>query len=138
MPVPKKPHIPDAQSRATVESLSGYGVPQQDIARILRISLPTLHKHYRDDLDLGMAKANASVGQTLHQLAVRGNVAAAIFWAKTRMGWSEKVRVDISLTRDPRDLSDAELAAIARGSSLPAVDSEASEVEPPDVGERIH
>lgn len=78
--------------RDLAETLSGYGVPQEDIARLLRISMQTLHKHFRDELDLGMAKANAFVAQNLFRQATKDDpsaVRAAIFWTKARMGWRE-------------------------------------------------
>ena len=79
-----------------VESMSGFGCPQADIACVLDISIPTLHQAFRRELDIGMAKANAKVGQSLFQQAVNGNTAAAIFWAKARMGWREKQVVELT------------------------------------------
>ena len=90
-------HKPTAESRQQAEMMSGVGVPQEDIALLLGVSLPTLHKHYRGDLDRGMAKANARVGQSLFQQAVNGNVTAAIYWTKARMGWTEKNVLDINV-----------------------------------------
>lgn len=91
-----RPHKPTADSRQQAEMMAGVGVPQSDIALLLGISEPTLRKHYADDLARGMAKANARVGQSLFQQAVGGNVAAAIFWTKSRMGWSEKTTLEVT------------------------------------------
>ena len=74
-----------------VKSLSGYGVPQEDICHIIDVSKPTLHKHYRREIDVGFAQANAKVGQSLYNQAVGGNTSAAIFWMKARAGWREKI-----------------------------------------------
>lgn len=76
--------------------MSGYGVPQDDIACMLDIAPKTLREHFRRELDVGIAKANARIGQTLFQQATGGNTAAAIFWAKARMGWREKIGVEHS------------------------------------------
>ena len=74
--------------------MSGYGTPQEGIATILDIDLKTLRLRFRRELDLGVAKANSKVGQSLFQMATTGNVAAAIFWTKSRMGWREVIKVE--------------------------------------------
>ena len=89
-PVGNPPHEPTPKDRAYVESLTGYGIDQAQIASMLKIDLKTLRKHYRDELDNGTAKANAAVAQSLYKKAVGdGNqaVTAAIFWMKTRARW---------------------------------------------------
>ena len=85
------PHEPTDETRTMARTLSGLGVPQDDIATLLGVSKPTLHKHYRDELDKGMAEANAKVAQSLFKQATSGNTAAAIFWMKARANWTEKV-----------------------------------------------
>lgn len=84
-----KEHKPTPEQREMVRAMSGYGVPQEDICHIIDVSMPTLHKHYRRDLDVGMAKANAKIGESLYKQATSGNTAAAIFWLKARAGWRE-------------------------------------------------
>lgn len=90
---PGKPaHWPSEQQRKTVAAMASYGVPEHDIAGVIGIDPKTLRKHYRADLDFAMTKANALVAQSLFAKATgNGNqaVTAAIFWAKTRMGWKE-------------------------------------------------
>ncbi len=74
--------------------MAGYGVPQSDIALVLDIDEKTLRKYYKDELDKGAIKANAAVAQSLYKKATGDGtsaVTAAIFWAKTRMGWKETV-----------------------------------------------
>lgn len=89
-------HKPTPATRKTAKSLSGLGVPQSDICVILGITKPTLHKHYREELDVGLAEANAKVAQSLFKQATTGNTAAAIFWMKARANWSEKIVQEIS------------------------------------------
>lgn len=89
------PHEPTETTRKLAETLSGLGVPQEEIARQLAISLPTLHRHYRAELDAGMAKANAVVARRLYDLT-KTNASAAIFWLKIRAGWSERQQIEIS------------------------------------------
>lgn len=90
--------VPTAQERKQVEALAGYGVPQDQIALLVRdgIDKGTLLKYFRHELDRGMAAANAKVAETLFQQAVSGNTAALIFWTKVRMGWRETQAVDIT------------------------------------------
>ena len=73
-----------------VEALTIAGVTQQLIANILKISEPTLRKHYREQLDTSKARANAIISQALFKKAKDGNVVAQIFWLKTQAGWKEK------------------------------------------------
>ena len=88
MPVPFEP---TDENRRSVRVMSGFGVPQEDIALHLDIDPKTLRKHFRRELDRGTIEANLKVAQTLlHMATVDKNVAAAIFWLKARAGWREK------------------------------------------------
>lgn len=90
-------HSPDAQSRDMVAVLAAGGTPQSVIARALKISEPTLRKHYREELDEGTEIANAQVVQTLFRMATSGQEpAATFFWLKTRAGWRETNKVELS------------------------------------------
>lgn len=85
-------HEPTAENRKQVETMAGYGITEPDIAMSLGISKPTLTKHYRRELDMGHIKANSAIAQALFKKATSDgsqSVTAAIFWAKTRMGWKE-------------------------------------------------
>lgn len=106
------PYEPTQDHRDLVETLAGYGVPQEDIARLCRISVPTLLKHFRDDLDMGVAKANAAVGANVWRMAT-GNgpeaPAMARYWTKARMGWREvpsEVNVNVNDQREGRSAED--------------------------------
>jgi len=65
------------------------GTPQETIADILNIDPKTLRKHYREELDQSLAKANATIGGTLFKKAKDGDTAAMIFWLKTRAKFKE-------------------------------------------------
>lgn len=79
------------------------GISQDQICEVLRISKPTLNKHYRDELDTAYSKANAKVVQTAFQLATSGKSAAmTMFWLKTRMGWTEKRELAITENRSDK------------------------------------
>ena len=76
--------------REKVRHLAGVGVRQDDIAKIIGCAPKTLRKRCRDDLDRGVAEANAMVSGSLFAEAKAGNVTAQIFWLKTRAHWREK------------------------------------------------
>jgi hypothetical protein len=90
--VGRRAHKPDPTGRRQVEAMAAYGVPEGDIAQVLRIDAKTLRKHYRDELDTGAIKATAKVAQFLFRKSTTEGpqcVTAAIFWLKTRAHWKE-------------------------------------------------
>lgn len=76
--------------RQLVQLHATIGTKSENIARIIGIDPKTLRKHYRDELDLGMDKANATIGGALFNKAKNGDTAAQIFWMKTRARWAER------------------------------------------------
>ena len=88
-------HQPTETTRAKVRELSGRGLAQADIGRLVGLSVPTLHRHYRDELDSGMAEANSTVAGHLYRMA-ETVPAAAIFWLKCRAGWKEKAAIELT------------------------------------------
>ena len=89
--------------REKVRHLAGIGLRQDDIAKIIGCSPKTLRKRLRDELDRGVAEANATVSGYLFASAKAGNVTAQIFWLKVRAHWRERTAPD-----DPVPGSDAE------------------------------
>jgi hypothetical protein len=96
--------------------MAAYGIPADDIARVIGVDAKTLRKHYRDELDLGQTKANAQVAGFLFNSAKNGNVSAQIFWLKTRARWREtplELRHSGAIAnKELSELSDEELLAI--------------------------
>ena len=82
---------PTETERKQVEALSGFGLPLDQIAVLVRkgISVDTLNKYFAEELVSGKAKANSQVGRTLFQKATGGDTTAMIWWTKTQMKWSE-------------------------------------------------
>jgi hypothetical protein len=117
----RPPHVPADRDRRQVEVMTGLGLTQEQIGKILGVSEDTLQRHYADEITNGVAKANAQVAQNLFNIATSrdsGAVAAAIFWMKTRGKWRETnhlvhsgddkeppIKIDANL----KGLSDAEL-----------------------------
>jgi len=86
----RRAFVVNAAVRDKVRHLAGVGVSQDDIAKIIGCAPKTLRKRCRDDLDRGVAEANATVSGYLFAAAKAGNVTAQIFWLKTRAHWREK------------------------------------------------
>jgi hypothetical protein len=82
---------PTDVERKQVEALSGYGLPIEQIAVLVRngIHVDTLRTHFANELVSGKSKANAKVGKTLFQKVMAGDTTAAIWWSKTQMRWKE-------------------------------------------------
>jgi hypothetical protein len=87
---------PTDEQRKAVETMAGHGIPHVDIARVVinprtgrGIDPTTLRSAFRHELDVGHVKANSAVAESLYQQAIKGNVTAAIWWTKARMGWKE-------------------------------------------------
>lgn len=60
------------------------------IAAALGVDISTMYKYYKEDLDEGGADLNSKVIGKLYEQCMAGQVPALIFWAKARMGWSDK------------------------------------------------
>src|SRR6516162_2843669 len=112
-PMARKPFVVNAAVREKVRHLAGLGVPQDDIARIVRCSPKTLRKRCRDDLDCGIAEANAIVSGCLFAAAKGGNITAQIFWLKSRARWRERDASDHRAADGDADAI-AEIAELAR------------------------
>lgn len=117
----RPPHVPTDRDRRQVEVMTGLGLTQEQIGKILGVSEDTLQRHYADEIANGVAKANVQVAQNLFNIATsreQGSVAAAIFWMKSRGKWKEvnhvahggdDERAPIKIDANLKGLSDAEL-----------------------------
>ena len=83
-------HHPDEIKQRVVVALKMDGVPEAQIAEILHIDVKTLKKHYGPELEHSRAFCHAAVAGTLyHKATAGGDTTAAIFYAKTQLGWKE-------------------------------------------------
>ena len=130
----RPPHEPTPKDRKTVEIATSVGIPQPIIARIIGVHETTLRDYYRDELDLGKARANMAVCGNLFRIATGNSpqaAASAMFWTKTNAGWKETVRqentgadgkaievIDVSA----RDVLAAKIAAISGRIADPMAD----------------
>ena len=86
----------DEELAAKIQEMRQYGLTMEEVASLTSLSIPTLYKLYDQELKVGQAAANLVVGKKLFERCKTGDVAALIFWAKTRMGWKETQKVDLT------------------------------------------
>jgi len=82
-------HVPTSLTRYQVSLLAGLGTQQLVIAKILGINQATLVKHYKDEMEVGRARANMAVASRLFRTACGDSdkaLAAQCFWLRTRGG----------------------------------------------------
>ena len=107
--------VPTDEQREKVKMLRCCGVAHAMISNVLGIPLRTLERHFREELDHGLADANSQIAGALYQKALSGDTTAMIFWLKTRGGWRETVQ-NLNLSMDMRkrvdEYSDEELREI--------------------------
>lgn len=115
----RRRYAPTEQDRLTVQLLAVAGVPHETIARCLAsqtvrgrtISLATLHRHYRDELDIGTARVLASAVGVLVRRLRDNDLGAACFILKCRGGWSERASTELSPETFGRAVASALAAA---------------------------
>jgi hypothetical protein len=118
-PMARTAFVVDEAMREKVRYFAGLGVRQDDIAKIIGCAPKTLRKRFRDELDRGVAEANATICGYLFAAAKAGNVTAQIFWLKTRAHWREGTAADAQA-------ADAQAAdAQAADAQAPRADAEA-------------
>jgi hypothetical protein len=89
--MPRAKLKPTEEDRRKVRSMSACGAEPDDIAKYLGLSEKTLLKYYGKDIFRAKVEANVKVGKTLFEMATGGGeVAATIFWSKTRCSFREK------------------------------------------------
>jgi len=96
--------------------MTALGISQLSICRILKVSDKTLRRVCRFEIDTGQAQANTQVGEALFRAAVRGNVAAMIFWLKSRAGWKETITIEQS--KPVAEMTDLELNRVLLANGL--------------------
>lgn len=92
-PLGRPPFEPTDDQRRSVYTMAACGITQMQIAAVLEISDETLRKYFRRELDTAAIEANTKVAHTLFAKAISGDVGAAVWWTKARMGWKEKQEI---------------------------------------------
>ena len=92
-------HKPTDEHRHQVKVMAAFGIQQSEIATLIECDAKTLRKHYRRELDTAATEANLRVATSLFNLATKEkNVAACIWWTKSRMGWREATDLNVGGT----------------------------------------
>lgn len=78
--------VPNEAEREAVAILRANGVEVHIIAKVIKIPLATLRKHYGDALKEGSAIIIARIGGALAKAALNGNTNAMIKWLVMRGG----------------------------------------------------
>lgn len=79
---------PSEKDRREIETMAGYGMAHDMIARIKGITRNTLLRHCKPELEMGKAKAMLVATGALHKLINRANPSAAAvkFYLSTQGG----------------------------------------------------
>lgn len=83
-----------------IEMMASVGMTTKQIADGLRIPPTTFGKLVKNDptvqeaIDRGTSRGVKMVTDSLFNMALKGNVAAAIFWLKNKGGWQDKTDID--------------------------------------------
>jgi hypothetical protein len=123
---------PSDQERRLVATMAGVGLSQDSICSVLEITVPTLHRHFRKELDVSYIKLKARMRARLVAKAESGDTLALIFINKV-FGWNERAIVQDggSAEVDPTNLTDSEIAErISQLQRMPAV-ARATKTKPP-------
>ncbi len=97
------PHVPNQKTRDAVREGSANGMTQEQIAAFMGISHMTLRKYYLPELKLAEYEYVQKAAKKLLQIATADDretigqqLAASIFILKTRGGWREVNRTEIT------------------------------------------
>ena len=108
-------YVPTDAQRALVESASAFGITQAEIATQLKISEPTLGKHFRDELNSGKFRVDMTAGRTVTELMESGDervrLEAAKYYTARRMGWKE-TNVNEQVGKDGGPIETKDVSAI--------------------------
>jgi len=110
---------PREELRSKIKLMSAIGIPQVQIAGVLKMSLETLGRCYRDELDYGSGEANTVVGGKIFEAAKRGESWACSLWAARRMGWKETTDHNVTATVQhvSKEQRDAAVEAASRANA---------------------
>ena len=83
-----------------IEAMASVGMTTKQIAEALSIPpsifgrMVTNDPYIQEAVDRGLARGTRMVTDALFGMAMKGNVAAAIFWLKNKGGWSDRQELD--------------------------------------------
>jgi hypothetical protein len=60
------------------------------IARALAVSEDTVSRHFQQEIQCGREDVNTAIGKSIATMALEGDRGLMMFYAKCRLGWSER------------------------------------------------
>jgi hypothetical protein len=96
-------YVPDGNAQELVRVLAANGVAEAVMAKLLRINLRTLKKHFRTEMADGHAIVTARMGAALVKEGFAGNVAAIRYWLGTHGGEEWRIPKNSDLLPDVFD-----------------------------------
>lgn len=72
------------------------GATNKQIAQVIGCCPKVLSQNFESELDESNATLNMNMVGALYRSGMQGNVAAQIFWCKTRLGWTETSKIEHS------------------------------------------
>jgi hypothetical protein len=112
-----------------VEELASQGLSQAEICVSLGISEDTLGRRKEDSADFadalkrGKTRAATVISNKLFDLAKNGSMSAIVWWEKTRLGYSDRMKSEVSVCQTFEDL----VASLASNQTESSADNEAEE-----------
>lgn len=76
-----------------LEQLAALGLSNAEIASVLDCSPDTIERNYRETLDWGRSKRNASLRRKQYEVAISGNSTMLIWLGKQYLGQSDKQEI---------------------------------------------
>ena len=96
--MPRRPYLPTEEHRRHVSNAAQAGSSHSDIAKSIRVSLPTLYKYYRKELDEAWSLGNVRIRQTMYKLAVVDQHPGMLqYLGKTRLGDTEVHKHEVAI-----------------------------------------
>lgn len=89
-------HEVNEDNQELVRNLSAVGTTHEDIALKIGINADTLVKYYKKELDEGRIDAVSAMAKSLYKAGMKGDIRAMMFYLKTRGGWKETDRHEIT------------------------------------------
>jgi len=104
-----RPNFKPTPEQEKVCSLGvGFGLTHEQIGKLVGCSAKTLRKHFPHALETGRERLTMDIGSQLYKKAMNGDTISAIFLAKTKGGFQEKVehegipnQISVSFSLDP-------------------------------------
>jgi len=91
-----KKYIPTDADKQLVMQMAAVGIAQEQIAAVIGLSVDTMVKHYKHEIETSKSKAIAKIGGTLYNKALKGDNTCMIFYLKTQGGWRETSHHEIT------------------------------------------